>query len=239
MNCRAAGRAVCVLLTLVLVMGVGAPLGASGSSDLAFSTFLGGSGYDGARYVAVAGDGTVVVAGHVHSGNLATPGAFDTTYAGSGDIFVAKFNPEGTGLVYFTYLGGDQFEAMGELIVDAGGAAYVAGYTQSQNFSTTVGAYQEQFGGGEFDAFLAKLSPGGDQLEYSTFVGGGNRDTIQGLAIDGQGRLCIAGHTRSGAFLANAAIHGPTPSPGVNHPFVAVFNPELTGFVSSREWVGC
>jgi hypothetical protein len=86
---------------------------------------------------------------------LATPGAYDTTNTGQ-DAFVAKLNPTGTALVYFTYLGKSSTEFGQAIAVDAGGNAYVTGYIWGSGLATP-GAYDTTWGGA-YDAFLAKFS---------------------------------------------------------------------------------
>ena len=76
-----------------------------------------------------------------------TPGAYQTAFGGGHDAFVTKFNPTGSGLVYSTYLGGNDLDVGYGIAVDGSGNAYVTGYTQSTNFPTTSGAYQVCFRG--------------------------------------------------------------------------------------------
>jgi hypothetical protein len=87
-----------------------------------------------------------------------TSDAFQTTYGGSGDVFVSKLNPGGSALLYSTYLGGSGAEVSGRIAVDSSGDAFVTGYTFSFDFPTTLGDFQPMFGGGEVDVFVAKMS---------------------------------------------------------------------------------
>src|SRR5207244_9052840 len=75
------------------------------NGQIIYSTFLGGSGNDMGRAIAVDASGSAYVAGQTFSSNFPTTvGAFNTSYRGAGDIFVAKVNPGGTSLQYSTYL---------------------------------------------------------------------------------------------------------------------------------------
>ena len=127
-----------------------------------------------------------------------TPGAFQTT--GTFDAFVTKFNPQGSALVYSTYLGGSAGVDRGWAIaVDVAGNAYVAGDTTSGNFPT-ADPVQAQYGGGLSDAFVTKLNPTGSALVYSTFLGGSLYDDGRGIALNGNGDAFAIGTTSSSNF---------------------------------------
>jgi hypothetical protein len=122
--------------------------------------------------------------------------------------YVTKFNPEGTGLIYSTYLsGGGQFFTKGTSIaVDAEGNAYAAGWTDDPNYPTTSGAFQRICGAfsnngtrtancevaGPQNGFVTKLDPTGSKLVYSTFLGA-NQESINSIAVDTEGRAYVAG----------------------------------------------
>jgi hypothetical protein len=133
-----------------------------GSADLVYSSYLGGSGSDEGRGMALdATDGSVWVTGVTASANFpVTADAFDTTLNGTFDAFVTKLNPAGMGsadLVYSSYLGGSGDDKGFGIALDASGNAYVTGRTTSSNFPVTPGAFDETFNGGVDDAFVAKI----------------------------------------------------------------------------------
>ncbi len=170
---------------------------------LSYATYLGGSGADNGQAVAVDGAGNVYVTGFTGSTNFPTVGAEQGQLAGQGNVFVAKINPAGTGLVYSTYVGGAGFDLGLALRVDGAGNAYVAGTTTSFNFPA-VNAIQATFGGGS-DAFVFKLNPTGSQLVFSTYLGGAGVEFAQGLALDGSNNIYVVGFTYSTNFpTANA-----------------------------------
>jgi uncharacterized repeat protein (TIGR01451 family) len=104
--------------------------------SLVYATYLGGSGDDMANAVAVDSAGSAYVGGFTGSGGFpTTPGSFQTAKDDSIDAFVAKLNPAGTGLVYSTHIGGKGSEQVNSIAVDAAGAAYVAGRTDSTHFT--------------------------------------------------------------------------------------------------------
>ena len=170
-------------------------------SNLVYSTYLGGAGYDGGRGLSVEGASVYV---SVHTSSLdfpTTPGAFDTTYDGGHaigtDAAIVKLNTGNSSLEYSTYLGGSHDEFVGPLVV-AAGEAYVTGYTffnviGGPAFPTTPGAFDTTFGGGS-DIFLSRLNATGSGLVFSTFLGGAGGDGPGGLAVDG-GNAYVTGST--------------------------------------------
>jgi Ca2+-binding RTX toxin-like protein len=173
-------------------------------SALSYSTYLGaGEGHG----VAVDSAGSAYVYGF--GGVPTTPGAFQTTSNGNGDVFVAKLNPDGSDLDYGTYLGGSGQDAIlgAGIKVDSAGSAYVTGQTNSDDFPTTPGAFRPEFVGGPFgayDGFVSKLTPDGSDLDYSTYLGGASYDEPHGIAIDSAGSAYVAGYTGSGDFPITA-----------------------------------
>jgi hypothetical protein len=134
-------------------------LNASGSG-LVYSTYIGGSGFDGGYGIAVDGSGNAYVTGYTNSNNYdVTVGAFQTTNGGGNDVFVTKLNASGSGLVYSTYIGGSGDDYGYGIAIDGSGNAYVTGYTNSNNYDVTVGAFQTTYGGGNYDVFVTKLCP--------------------------------------------------------------------------------
>jgi hypothetical protein len=191
------------------------------SGGLAWSTYLGGPQHDIGFEIVVDGSGAVYVAGGADPGFPATAGAFDDTHNGETDAFVAKLDPTGARLVYSTYLGGSgEDDAFGGLAVDAGGAAYVGGETQSTDFPATVAAFDPALNG-RSDAFAAKLHPSGSSLAYGTFLGGESFDYALDLQVDASGDAFIVGDTRSGGFPVTPAAFDTTYAAGDSDGFVA------------------
>jgi hypothetical protein len=199
----------------------------SDGSQLLYSTKLGGAGCETGRAIAVATNGIVWIAGDTSSSNFPTLNALQPEFGGGdpnypsrskGDAFVAKFDTTQSGdasLIYSTYLGGNDEDASRGIAVDAAGNAYVFGYTASTNFPTTAGVFQTAYGGGECDAFVAKLNPAGSALVYSTYLGGSEADNPYysggGIAVDAAGNAFVTGQTSSSDFPTKNAWH-PTKS---------------------------
>jgi hypothetical protein len=159
-----------------------------------------------------------------------TPNAFQPQAGGGADAFVTKVNAAGSALIYSTYLGGSQADNGNGVAVDSSGAAYVTGKTSAfsgpANFPVTSGAVQTAFGGGDSDAFIAKVNATGTALVYSTYLGGAAADEGTGIAVDSSGFVDVAGKTRSSDFPTSAdAAQAALAVPGGEHDgFVARLN---------------
>src|SRR6266436_1884451 len=184
----------------------------SSGSALSFSTYLGGTGCDKARAIALDNSGNVYVAGETLSSNLATPGAFQTALAvqSQRDAFAAKFTTDGA-LGYFTYLGGTGDDIAYGIATDGSGNAYIAGQTTSTNFPT-ANAIQATNGGSFGDAFVTKLNNLGSALIYSTYLGGSDVEWGFGIAVDPSGNAYVTGYTGSIDFpLVAGALRTKSP----------------------------
>ncbi|MGZ8842141.1 MAG: DUF7948 domain-containing protein [Pyrinomonadaceae bacterium] len=197
-----------------------APNGAS----LVYSTFLGGWGREQGQGIAVDRNGNAYVTGltesldnpftQAYEGFPVTSGAFQRR--GSYDAFVTKLNPQGSALVYSTYLGGSAGVDRGWAIaLDDAGNAYVTGDTTSANFPT-ANPIQATYGGGLSDAFVTKLNPTGSGLVYSTFLGGSLFDEGRGIALNGSGSAHVTGDTSSSNFPTANAVQNNNGG-GTNH----------------------
>ena len=122
----------------------------------------------------------------------------DLTDNGGDDAFVAKVDPDGTGLAYAGFIGGPAATGANGIAVDAAGAAYVAGAPRpvQPTFPEAVGPDLTLNGGGDSDAFVAKVAPGGASLAYAGFIGGTARQAF-GIAVDATGAAYVTGFTNS------------------------------------------
>ncbi len=169
-------------------------------NDLVYSTYLGGGEDDFGHGIAMDANGSAYVTGTTNSTDFPTTGAYQTDHAGgSGDAFVTKLNVHGNDLVYSTYLGGGEDDYGHGIAMDANGSAYVTGTTNSTDFPTT-GAYQTDHAGGSGDAFVTKLNVHGNDLVYSTYLGGGDYDDATAIAVDANGSAYVTGWTGSADF---------------------------------------
>ncbi|MCC3371656.1 SBBP repeat-containing protein [Cohnella sp. REN36] len=199
---------------------------------LVYSTYLGGSSVDNGNAITVDGAGNAYVTGSTSSSNFpVTSGVFQSTLAGSSDVFVTKLNAAGSGLLYSTYLGGSSIDEGLGIAIDVSGNAFVTGDTLSANFPTTPGAFQITLAG-SFDAFVTKLNEGGTALVYSTYLGGSGSDAGNGIAIDGSGNAYVAGATSSTDFPVTPGAFQPAFG-GVSDAFVTKLDANGTQLVYS------
>ena len=184
-------------------------LAPSGSS-LTYSTYLSGTNSDGANDVAVDSTGAAFVAGHARENLETTAGAIQSAPAGGVgdfDAFVTKINPAGSARAYATYLGGTGGEFDPDIALGPAGSAFLYGDTASTNFPTTAAARLEQDSGGN-DLYVAQINSTGTGLHYSTYLGGGDTDLGDGIAVDETGEAMIAGQTSSTDFDTELEIEG-------------------------------
>jgi len=123
-------------------------------------------------------------------------GVWWASAATGSEAYVTKLSADGRTILFSTYLGGSGSDYGMGIALDRDGGIYVTGYTNSVDF---IGA-QNAHGGGNTDAFLAKLTNDGSQLLFSRFLGGAGIDIGMGLAIGSEGIVTVAGSTRSSNF---------------------------------------
>jgi hypothetical protein len=164
--------------------------------DLAWASFLGGSGYDEGYGIAVDPAGNVFLTGYTQSTNFPVPGGFDTVYNGAGDVFVAKVTNSGQ-LAWASYLGGGGDDIGHGVAVDSSGNVFLTGYTYSSNFPVP-GGFDTSYNANR-DAFVAKVTNSG-QLAWASYLGGSGSDVGHGVAADYSGDVFVTGGTESTNF---------------------------------------
>jgi LPXTG-site transpeptidase (sortase) family protein len=174
------------------------------NGTLLWNTFLGGTGIDEAREIAVGGSGNVYVTGR-SSSTWGSP--VIRAYTADMDAFVANVDTNGN-LVWNSFLGGSAFDEAYGIVSDGGGNVYVTG------FSTTTISANGSWGNpiraytAFRDAFLTKLNSGGN-LMWNTFLGGSGNDEGFNIALDGSGNTYVTGYSTTTwgnpirAFTAN------------------------------------
>jgi len=179
-------------------------------STLIFSTFVGGSSFETqnctGKTIAVDSEGYVYVSGNSASSDFpTTKGAYDTSLnndPGVVDAVAFKLSPDGSQLVYSTYIGGSSHDFYTCLAIDGAGDMYLAGGTESSSYPTTEGAYDRSHNGAE-DLFFTKLRPAGAgqrDLLYSTFLGGTSHDAFVSIAVHEPDVISFVAETVSRSF---------------------------------------
>jgi hypothetical protein len=189
-------------------------------AQFAYATYLGGTGSDYAHGIAVDSAGSAYVTGLTTSQDFpVTWGSFQIAGGGSNtDAFVAKLDPQGSSLVYSTYLGGIGAERGAAVAVDAAGRAHVAGYAYGQGLPL-VNPVQPA-NAGFYDASVTTLSAAGTALEFATYLGGSGNEQARAVALDRNGTVYIVGETFS-ADLPTTRAFQPSYAGGSFDAFVA------------------
>jgi Beta-propeller repeat len=183
---------------------------------------------DRAFAAAIDPSGNAYIAGDTQSTNLATPGVAQGANGGAGDPFAAAVNAAGSAIVYATYLGGPAADAGKSIVVDATGNAVVTGYTQAL-LNTVATPGLDTTPNGANDAFLVKLNATGTAETFAGYLGGASGDSGNGLAMDGSGKLFLAGNTYSvGGTSPNFPATG-VPASGI---FSSTYHGSGDGFVA-------
>ncbi|MBM4430405.1 MAG: hypothetical protein FJ026_08690, partial [Chloroflexi bacterium] len=167
---------------------------------LVYCGYIGGADDDRANGIAVDRFGCAYVTGYTESDATSFPVGVgpSTVYSGGyADVFVAKIDAAGSGLIYCGYIGGDRSEVGYDIAVDAGGRAYVIGSAESDegSFPVTIGPYLTH--SGDQDAFVARVNASGTGLDYCGYVGGLGSDWGNGIAVDSAGHAYLTGYTES------------------------------------------
>ncbi len=210
---------------------------------LSYATYLGGTGYDQCNDIAVDSSGNIILTGYTTSLQFPVGNPTQSTHFPTDEVFVTKLNPTGTTLIYSVYLGGtntnssvtvDQGEAVA---IDSTGNIYLTGETNSTDFPVTAGAIQPNLNGCcDSDVFITKLNAAGNQLLYSTYLGGdfGNEQGTD-IAVDSAGAIYTVGFTNSlnfpvtpGAFQTTGGV---AQNGGIIDGFVAKINPATSSLV--------
>ncbi len=185
-------------------------------TNLIYLTYLGGTNDEAAYALAVDGNSDVFITGYTDSTNFPVVNPLPDHAQISGkrdpnagrfpaDAFVTELSPDGSSLVYSTYLGGNSTDIGYGIALDSLGDAYVTGLTYSTNFPVTATALLDHLAcTNDFynsaNAFVAEVAPGGGALVYSTYLGGTNYDAGRAIAVDGSDNVLVAGFTSSTNF---------------------------------------
>jgi len=205
-------------------------------TELIYATYFGGEKGEGGGSIAVDAEGNAYVTGQTLSLTFpVTAGAFkrvNVNGSSTSEAFVTKLNPDGSALLYSTYLGSPDHDSALGIAVDALGNAYVAGSTNSLSFPVTAGAFQTTAVYPSWPGFVTKLNPSGSGLVYSTLLGGSTFESPKDIAVDSLGNAYVTGQTDSTDFPTTAGAFR-TSHIADDDSFVTKLNPSGTGLVYS------
>ncbi|HCQ30594.1 MAG TPA: hypothetical protein DIU39_09925, partial [Flavobacteriales bacterium] len=199
-------------------------LNANGDS-LIFSTFLGGNNYETISDIALDNNNNIYIVGSTESNNYpVTLNGYQQTFQGGLiDVIISKISPNGSTLLYSTYLGGTDLESGTGIAVDMLENIYITGYTYSSDFPSTSNALQNNFNGGNVDIFISKINNSGS-LTYSSFFGGNNDETSSEIIIDTQNTIYITGGTNSTNFPITSNAYQASLTGVNNDAFISKIN---------------
>jgi len=228
---------------------------ASGNASLVYSTYLGGNGNFGGLFaIAVDSTGHAYVTGQTQASDFPTTAGVlrqhmtlnascSTSDPPRSAVVVAKLLPDGTNLVWSTYVSGttenqnggvgcDQFGHA--IAVDASGNVYVQGATDTTDFPTSANAVQKTFGCCQFQNFVMKLKPDASDFLYSTFLTAGNERSFPGsqLVVDAAGNATVTGVTFGSQWHTTPDALQPA-SGGAFDAFVTKLNADASDYVYS------
>jgi hypothetical protein len=168
--------------------------------ELVFASLIGGTKREHHTGLTVDDEGFIYMIGGTHSSDFpVTPGAYDTSFNGegqwAGDVYVTKIDPSGSEIVFSTFIGGEVAETVSSdgIQIDSKGNIIIAGTTSSKDFPATDGVIDKEYA--ESDCFIAKFSPEGDRLLFSTSVGGSKMEMISCVAVDDADNIYVTGFT--------------------------------------------
>lgn len=224
--------------------------------NLLSSTYVGGEKNDGVNYMISAGNygsagaydslttnygdqfrgeimldsvNNIIVGTSTRSSDFPTRNAFQPTLNGQQDGVIFKLKNDFSGLIFSSYFGGTQADAIYSVKIDSSYNIVFAGGTTSTDLNITPGAYQSTNAGGEADGFIGKLSPNGLNLTHSTYIGTSNYDQVFFVEIDRLDNVFVLGQSNGGIFpVINAPYSNPNSS-----QFIAKFAPDLSTIIGS------
>ena len=202
-------------------------------TGLVYAGYIGGSGFDRGRGIAVDSAGNAYVTGVTQSTEASFPVTVgpDLTFNGGTDAFVAKVNASGTALVYAGYIGGSGFEDAFGIALDSADNAYVTGSVGSTEASFPVTVGPDLTFNGNGDTFVAKVNAAGTGLIYAGYIGGSFFDQGFGIAVDSAGNAYVTGLTASTEASFPVTVGPDLTFNGAEDTFVAKVNAAGTGLV--------
>lgn len=194
----------------------------NGSGTLQWGTYYGFNTDDFLNGISVDPGGNLFVLGITSSASgIATAGTYQSVYGGGdNDVFVAKFSNTGA-RIWATYYGGSSDDYSFDIAADGNGNALISGYTASLNGIASTSAHQTSIGGG-YDAFIAKLTSGGD-LQWGTYFGGMADDYGFNISADLNNNIIATGYTMSVNGIASTGAYQPVYAGGTD-AYIVKFN---------------
>ena len=196
------------------------------SGAIQWATYYGGSGYDVGYGITTDTSNNILITGAMgaYSTGMATSGSYQTSFGGYNyDAFVAKFSSSGS-RIWSTYYGGVSDDYGQGIKTDISGNVFITGYTSSTSGIASSGAFQSTYGGGFYDAFIAKFNSTGTIRQWASYYGGSLLDVANGIAVDVNGNILIVGQTQSTSSIASSGAFQSSFGGGTGDAFVVKFS---------------
>lgn len=181
---------------------------------LAFSTYMGGTGFDMAQSLDRAPNGDLAVVGNTNSLNLPLINPIQSTlnYGGGNatdDGFFLRFNSDASQLLTGTYIGGSDSDGLYAIKASAAGQWFMAGNTNSSDLGTSLSAWQKNYQGSG-DVFVMRLDASGTAVVYATYLGGSDVDYVKAIAVEADDEVYVLGASRSTDWYISGGLFGPS-----------------------------
>ena len=190
-----------------------------------YSTFIGGSSSDHGRGIDTDAENNIYITGYTTSDDFPTTvGCYDeTSNSGQESIFVCKFNEGCSQLLFSTFIEGSNDDRGESIRVDTRGNIYITGSTDSSDYPTTPGCFDDTYNG-VGDTMISKLNSDGSELIYSTFIGGNGPEIGNCIDIDDNDYVFVSGVTVSPDFPTSIVCFDPIYNGGPGDAFVLKFD---------------
>jgi hypothetical protein len=208
----------------------------SADGDVLYSTYLGGNGRDYVDGIDLDPDGNIIVTGQTLSTDFPLANPIFGTLADR-DAFVSKISANGSQLLFSSYIGGSDWDSARDLSVDDQGDIYLVGQTLSTNYPLQNPL--QNTSGGEYDAFLSKISGDTYQLVFSTYLGGSESDYASGIDTDQSGNVFVTGGTNSADFpVINTGIPQPQVGMDIDNAYITKITADGSAIIFSSLFGG-
>ena len=208
-----------------------------GNGTLKMSSFVGGNDLDLGYNVVMDDQKRIYVIGETESSNFPTVNPFQSSLSGWSDLFVFKVNSTWSGFDFSTYLGGYTPDDVGGIDIDDEGNIYVTGYGSGINYPT-YNSYQHTLNGSA-DFYVSMISPDGQSMQFSTYVGGSLSDSAYGIVVESIGTCIVSGLGRYDFPYSHSIDSGNTRIVRVgmdlNNPEISLVSPSNNSVVSTSQ----
>lgn len=196
----------------------------SPSGDLVFSTYFGGSDVERIEDILVDSYGNYLIVGPTGSNDFYTTSDTHQESFGGGDsdVFITSLSNDGQSIIYSSYFGNSTDEDVWAVDIDLMGNLVIAGITDGAAIATDF-AFQQTYGGGQSDAFVAKFTPNCTSLSWSTLLGGNGWEFGDQVDFDSDNNVVVSGYTGSSDFPLASQLYND--SSGYD-AFFAKLNPD-------------